>query len=317
MLFKSLILLFVFLVFSCSPDLPSFQSESDFLHNSETAQFKILSYNIWALPVPFGHEIEKRIKKLSKHLNDFDIILLQEAFHSESHSLEKQANFNYSFFHNNSSLFKLNSGLGILSRYPIVNVQFMPFSACEGLECFANKGVLFVRLKHPELGYLDIFNTHFHSSGGSEDTQTTDKIREDNNSRTLMKFMAQQDKGYPTIIGGDFNLKDSSSTYKNLLKTVPLIDTFLWNSLQDIGKRYTQPYLTSQDIKGFTYDSKNNRFAKGSPKRIDYIFILDQPFFQFEILNSDLAFNKPIDNLLLSDHFAVTTEIKITPLVQE
>jgi endonuclease/exonuclease/phosphatase family metal-dependent hydrolase len=63
-----------------------------------------------------------------------------------------------------------DSGLVILSDYPVVDVQRTPYSrfACAGFDCLANKGILLIKVAVPGLSEpLTIVDTHMNSRGAS------------------------------------------------------------------------------------------------------------------------------------------------------
>lgn len=73
----------------------------------------------------------------------------------------------FSFF---SGVF--GSGLTVFSKFPIISSSFYPFilngkplQVFHG-DYYVGKGVGTVRLNHPQLGYLDVFNTHLHAGYG-------------------------------------------------------------------------------------------------------------------------------------------------------
>lgn len=312
------------MVLGCTPKLfgiLSPASQTGFQDNNQKHRFsatmRILSLNIWGLPAPFGTAVESRLNLLGGYLKEYDVVLLQEAFHPAADNLGKWSGLPYWFQHDNGDWFHLRSGLMVLSRYPLVRTDFEPFRACENVECLTHKGVFFTRLQHPQLGLIDIYNTHYHSSGGAQDAHKIESIRENSNNRTLMQILARNQQNHPTLIGGDFNMTPNSRPYNTLLNHLPLFDSFLWGQLTAKGLPYQTENLSELKLQeGYTFNSKKNRFAKGEPNRVDYLFVLDSPEVQTEVLESKVEFQEPVNGQHLSDHFGVSARLRFSPLVK-
>jgi hypothetical protein len=114
------------------------------------------------------------------------------------------------------NIFKQDSGLLILSRFPIIAAGAFSFSDAQGSDRLANKGVVYARIKIGPSNddYIHFFNTHLQSHGYGE-------TRFKNLSEFLM-FVSNviaddltgestegtQSRGiHPIIMVGDFNIK--------------------------------------------------------------------------------------------------------------
>lgn len=133
------------------------------------------------------------------------IVVLQEAFNSGTKQLLAAANFPYvAKGPGAGSQFGFDSGLYVLSRYPIMEEKTAAFGPdlCLRWDCFANKGVQLVRLQVPGLPLpLEVYNTHLQA--GREDMPTRERQAE-----VLVKFFHQQHRlGSPVIFAGDFNFR--------------------------------------------------------------------------------------------------------------
>lgn len=131
-----------------------------------------------------------------------DIVLLQEAFRVTDELFS-------GFPHRAegpgaSSIFGVNSGLYILSRYPILREERRAFGRgnCESWDCLSNKGVQFARIQVPGISHpLEVFNTHLQA--GRDDRES--RLRQ---VRILLEFFQEHhEEGNPVIFGGDFNFR--------------------------------------------------------------------------------------------------------------
>src|SRR5690606_12549295 len=112
-----------------------------------------------------------------------------------------------------------NSGLSTLSKYQIVEKEFKPFTYSTGSDSLAQKGVVFTRINIPEIGNIDVYNTHLQAANSKKDsklykfignfipgfTWSNVEIRKSQN-RELIDFVNKNDVGNPTFLIGDFNM---------------------------------------------------------------------------------------------------------------
>jgi hypothetical protein len=98
-----------------------------------------------------------------------------------------------------------DSGLIILSRYPIIEGSAMTYSSSSGSDRLANKGAVYARIQisSSEGDYIHVFNTHIQAHDYSETRLA--QISE------LMDFISEiikSDKDHirPILIAGDFNV---------------------------------------------------------------------------------------------------------------
>lgn len=106
---------------------------------------------------------------------------------------------------------KQDSGLLILSRYPIIAAGALCFSDLSGTDRLAAKGVLYARIKVgiKEDEYIHFFNTHLQSHNHPETRFKNLEELFDFASKILLPEFAE--KGYlnPVIMVGDFNVSAS------------------------------------------------------------------------------------------------------------
>ncbi len=200
----------------------------------------------------------------------------------------------------------INSGLLILSKYPVMESEAFCFSKRSGSDIFANKGVLYAKILIGEKDqYVHVFNTHLQS-------HDYPKARA-HQRQELFEFVTNivgQDKDYirPVIIAGDFNIRSGPhdlwlesflkpSDKASLQEKDCSYEEYekLKKSLDNDGEGYFDEKIIFEDIwlvfhedqAGFTwvgkdlalkesspYGSIGNVIAveDGSPQRIDYIF---------------------------------------------
>ena len=163
----------------------------------------IMSYNVHGLPWPLTRGRPGALRKIGARLaamraegDQPHLVLLQEAFTRDAKAIAREAGYPFAvagpgrsdrwgsrpdageaqFVRARNKLkgegdgtFE-DSGLLLLSDYPVLDVKRMPYSrfACAGYDCLANKGVLLVRVAVPGVAKpLTVVETHMNSRGAS------------------------------------------------------------------------------------------------------------------------------------------------------
>ena len=227
---------------SPAPPVPSYGSASE----AAARDLTVLTYNVHGLPWPFARnrssalvEIGSRLQAMRAAGTQPHVVLLQEAFTGDAKRVAEKAGYAYvvdgpsrklaapvfakagpgALFAAGASWFKgetqgklLDSGLRILSDYPVLKVSraAFPADACAGFDCLANKGVVMATLAVPgPLGRttpIAVATTHLNSGRASG----VDKARAMEAYRRQLTvldrfFAAHREPGVPLIFAGDFN----------------------------------------------------------------------------------------------------------------
>ncbi len=164
--------------------------------NAEKNKISIVTYNIQKFPLSF-----KTFEKLYQLLKNHSIILLQECFDETLEKLEEY----FPDYHICRGTLKglniMNSGLVILSKFPILNTAFYPFKKCNPVtfDILSEKGFLTALIDIDDEP-IYVINTHL---------QSCDFYRYDNYAVLQLNELNQYlnkvlDKKY--IVGGDFNI---------------------------------------------------------------------------------------------------------------
>gem|GEM_PF-144044 len=268
----------------------------------ETKILKVLSWNIYMLPRSIANSSSTiRAKAIGEILNEsnYDVIVLQEAFSYKSRKIiweQLKARYPYSAGPANQKAISLktNSGIWILSKYPIMRSQSIVYKFRVGWDAFSRKGALLLELDVDGM-VVQIVGTHLQSSGG--ETIRKEQCMELYNG--LLK-MNQKD-GVPQIICGDFNIdKDSSkSDYQFMLDALNAVDGEMMP-----GNK-------------FSFDSGSNDLNEGglkSPTLIDYILIGNGGLGAKSTDKKIVSFRKrwASSHQDLSDHYAVEASVDLS-----
>lgn len=285
---------------------------------SQIRNFKLLTFNAGLFQLNFlgmpiikpVHYIKSRLKILPKALirNGSDVIGLQEVFKKKHQSflIEKLKPFYpYWAFKNNKS-FRINNGLMIFSKFPIIKFQFTPFINRGTIDerLLAIKGILETTIKFQDIE-VDLINLH-PTSGGFLNTQDSSEVLATRENQILQATEMANNSGNPAIIVGDLNAgpEIAKSNY-NLFNKFNFTDTYQKYCI----RKKTRPR--------FTWDAKNllNKWGTHSDsisQRVDHIFFSKKMMELCSIDKVKLAFEnacvKVKDNTItLSDHFGLNT----------
>lgn len=273
---------------------------------------KILTLNVACLPYSLVSNVEERISAICDQIlkDNIDIICFQELFDANTQEIVMNKFINTHQYiildqkdiSNCCSCLIYNSGLAIISRYRIISQQFVPFEQIDGLDSFAWKGILGVSFQIAQGKTINIFNLHLMSNAqlwGSRDESNV-RIAEINEILDFLRY--ELIASNQALIVGDFNIKDISAEYQNLMKN--FID--MW----EYRKNINDPGYTWNPIR-----NKNMNTGK-SPTKFDYIL---QPNWttQIEVMNAELFIPGKEPNECLSDHFGITLEIIVDSLLPD
>jgi endonuclease/exonuclease/phosphatase family metal-dependent hydrolase len=176
---------------------------------------RVMSYNIFGMVlVKNDHRRYRKIGEILKKQRAEGkaphILLIQEAFHERTKELWETAGYPYRVLGPQGSMFRMWSGLVVLSEYPIEHEGQIVYTTCAGIDCKAQKGAVRVKVKVP--GYpkpVRVINTHLQASyydALHNPLDATDTAREAQ-IHELNDFINETPKDSPLLVGGDFNVE--------------------------------------------------------------------------------------------------------------
>ena len=271
---------------------------------------KILTYNCGLLTVQvcglsafsnpaFGRE---RFPCVLRNLKccDVDIIILQEIYSLQHihEAIECMAvHFPFHAFHFTGTIFRLNNGLLVLSKYEISNSNFHKYYNVALIErIFACKGFMECEFATP-CGAVVIVNHHT-TAGGPE------KCREQELEQSNILLQQHLADGKIVFMAGDINAGPSlsKSNFDYLL-----------------SRGWVDSWLEANDCEGFTWDNKNvlnssNVHASSPSCRVDHI--MPHKNCAVRVLSASLEFTKSdveteIGSTTASDHYGVVVWFEI------
>ena len=207
----------------------------------------------------------------------------------------------------NTNIAQMGSGLLLLSRYPLSNMEFTPFDDLAGTDDLSQKGFLTAKAIVGDT-QMWILQSHIQADDSLAGIEASKKARKSNLAQICNKI-STLDPSQPLILLGDLNIvAESDITGAPTDEYKFLEQGFSKYSLNDV---YRDAHQKTLDNRGYTYDSTKNRlieqFAPDDKKqslrqRIDYHFSRSLTVKTIDVINDfkvDIE-GKPCD---LSDHY--------------
>lgn len=278
-------------------------------------QFKILTYNIWGLYPIAGGKAQWRYPQISKRLEGYDIVGIQEAWDTETRVLirENHQAEKYPYLAQAPKIHQLMGGNGllILSRFEILDTDFLKYKSCIGSDCLARKGVLFARLRLDDGSTVDVYNTHLNAWFPSVLKQGASVRVRRRQIAQLTDFILSKSSGRRFIVLGDFNTHPGSLNYQQVIESLNVQDLY--------REAYPDPRAVSKKLySGHTYYQGWNTWVPSipvpvmKPKRIDFIFG-SSGLHPWEVAAAKVEFTDRVphegEGQHLSDHFGVSATI--------
>lgn len=265
-------------------------------------KIKILSWNIYMLPGPWGHHNKNRAKAIGSLLDssDYDVIVFQEAFHRKarkkiSRLLSPAFPFQAGPANQKLLSLKTNSGIWIFSKYPITTVKAIAFRFRSGIDAMSRKGALMAEI-NVENQKIQVVGTHLQNGPKAE-------LRHLQCGELFEGLLEKYEQpGTPQVVCGDFNISkhDAVDDYNMMLRLLDATDGELSGSHQ------------------YSYDHSGNDLGVEpglNHELIDYIFLRSfdpwalLPERKIRIFQTSW---RP-GHRDLSDHYSMEIEIKLTP----
>ena len=237
---------------------------------SPSGNLSVMTYNVHGLPWPIASgrsaalaAIGQRLRELRSRGAAPRVAVIQEAFTSQAKAIAYTSGYRYvSFGTGESASFRSglpqggsdalgvdriwskgeglgkweDSGLMILSDYPIVRVRRMAYStdACAGWDCLAAKGAMLAELAVPG-GNVEIATTHMnsrHASGVSDDRSNRAWLVQ---ASELAHFIAaNRHAALPLVLSGDLNVGSDLVRQLGLADMVAALDTRACDGLRGL-----------------------------------------------------------------------------------
>ncbi len=254
----------------------------------------LLTWNVFMRPrAYFWDNQTQRSEYIAEFLNknQVDVVALQEVFGRKTARFFRKAlqeTYPYQYGPGKVGFMKFNSGVMILSKYPMVEYTIKKYGNCNGIDCMAKKSAVFVTLEKNGKKF-QVVGTHLQASKGYANA-----LIRTAQMKTISKLAnAYKIKDAPQIFMGDFNVIKDFKYYPDMLLNLNAIDG---------------PIVS--DVK-CSSDPENELCWSKKPKILDYILLkrdeIDAQIIQRKILKPQAPLKKGKKNL--SDHYPVKAKL--------
>lgn len=229
----------------------------------------ILTWNIFMMPEWIGESPrnQPRAAAIAATLleRDFDIVCLQKVFDSSARAVLEHAlaaRYPYRYGPANDGCILLNSGVWVLSRYPLTDYQEIEFGECDSWECFSRKGALLVSGTCGSTPFR-LIASHLQGEAGSAFTPENQAIRNRQLLEIRNRLIAPHlEPKVPLIVCGDFGTPrfadargGETASYRKMLATLGVENGAEWR-------------LTLNEV-----DNELARSDTARRNEVDYVFV--------------------------------------------
>lgn len=178
------------------------------------ARIRLLTWNIWMMPrwTLQSPQNGSRAAAIAQELlqSDFDVLCLEKAFDGGARTVMRrilEARYPYQYGPVNASapgLIKINGGVWVLSRTPLVTYREIKFDRAVGIEKASSKGAMFLTGKIGGQTF-QLIATHLQGESGPRYTPGHQLIRDAQMRQIATQLIAPfADPALPLFICGDF-----------------------------------------------------------------------------------------------------------------
>lgn len=279
-------------------------------------RFSLLSYNLWGLPISLeGHDQERRFDLIPDKIVELsaDIVCLQECFDKNLRVKLKQGLFPH---YNSMARFgcwrramgvlnmDCQGGLMTLSKFPIIEEQFIPFIHHKGtnmIEKIGAKGLLVTVI---DLGRdtINVINTHMYS-GNTEHSEEHRILQAQQIGEILDTMLLRLP--YATMLAGDFNMAHPDiHNYNEEIVPSPSYHILV----DDLCFEDSTPSIDESD---FTMSHEYNPYSSdhdGGHQKLDYCMMSCASGTPLSFVKSDVVLT---EDSALSDHMGLLSQIAV------
>ena len=162
-------------------------------------KIKVLTYNTYLLGTKSRG---KRFRYFIHHyMNNYDILCLQEVFYIpyKRRMIREAKKLGYNYFATSPFRYPMDSGLLILSRFPLMKTKFIPFRHGTHMDRFAQKGIITTTVWVNNVRF-QLINTHTQAFYNIDDKKAFDVL-----GLQAIQIENEISKSDPVLLCGDLN----------------------------------------------------------------------------------------------------------------
>jgi len=163
----------------------------------------VLLFNVWNLPgICTDGKSRERALAISPHLNAYDVVILNEAFTNKD-ALLKDVVHEHRFVLKRQWYTIFDSGVIILSKYPIVRTCSEHYAMRRSYDWFAAKGLAMCTI-NVDGTLVDVYGTHMQAGNSVAEAQA--RSSQSKQVAKAVQAWSPSTSGRPVIFAGDLNM---------------------------------------------------------------------------------------------------------------
>jgi endonuclease/exonuclease/phosphatase family metal-dependent hydrolase len=297
--------------------------------SSEVRTLSVLQFNTWLLALPFldwstDYRERRRILPDALAAIDADVISLQEVWvNRDKESLERALRpFGYGYFVHTHHRFGLGDGMFLASKFPLKRIERSKTfrTITRFIEYFGAKRVVAATVDHPDVGEIDLYQTHLGSIVFDKKTLAYNAASRRRLLVQLLEvaeFIGAHRRGKFAVLTGDLNFhyqvhegpKGYGSRYADEY-------TRFLDALKATGQPFENSFLVANGLDSAhpavpTYSQENpyakKEFDTNPEETLDYV--LFAPHGDWKPVESRVVFRERVSQAIpaLSDHYGIRT----------
>ena len=242
--------------------------------------------------------------------SNFDILLVQELWVESDYTQMASAMHDKFPFSQYFPAGIVGSGQACFSRWPIVDIDYRRYSLAGRPErifhgdWYSGRGASMCTVKHPDLGHINVYNTHLiasYAKNGSRDIYSIHRLSE---LYELVSFVDEtsREEGI-SILAGDLNTEPEDRPYRMLLKERVLYTPLRHSMLRSIWDDNSEVPVEQRMTSGLP----GNVFPSNGLKQLDHILYLNNGRLRSASAEVILTGSIPKHDYNYSDHAAIST----------
>ena len=240
----------------------------------ETKTIRIFDLNCfwrpWLLHIGTIEHVRERSQLVSQRLDNFDVVCLNESFHYGSTVVRdfvkvmQEKGFKYVVTTGRVPIFShwvVDSGVMILSRYPITKTDYIAYKKANHWCWWAMKSCVYARIQISKKQHINVFATHLQATAVNKHEIHIDQFKD---IHYLMMKHCSTDTA-PTFLMGDMNTgSEDTKHYNEMLEGIKMPNYKITDTFQKVtDRKRTIDYM-------FLYESKDETDFKVKNYDIQY-----------------------------------------------
>lgn len=280
---------------------------------ASTYHLKFYDQNVYGVPLaPDMKERTEKIRRLAgldenrDGFADIEIAAFQELF-TLGQRCRVRKDFDthpYKYVPSDIDWKFTTSGLGQISRYPFVAQHFERYPRWVGADSdkLANKGIAHVRIMHPTLGLIDVFNTHTQAAYKNAEQYAEVRAAQ---LVVLSKFVKKHSSPQRmAIITGDLNMVRGS--------VEDGIFHYFFSNFHDVLEEKFPEGVPATRRRDNPYVCKTDDECSEEDQALDYVFVRPPEGMEFDSANTRVDYISSYEDQIVSDHDGLLMDLVFT-----